>query len=348
MKNLSSECASSDPSWLRHFWQKQHQNCTTAVLSLGLGAVLLTAGAAQAQRIANESYPAVLAAQGRGGEARIEVLGQFYTQLPAVASHQGRIVLYRLEDGREGATGVFVNERYHTTLVPGAWSQLCYNSGAVQLATRQVQAANAPAKDRYDAISAVSIQPGQVNYLRVDMSANLAVLRPVTSAQALQEIGRTREQLHTVSRVAEFCIDTPSPSPAPAPALSTAYTLSADTLFAFDRSDRASMTHAGTVAIDQLLARVRSDYSRIDSINLVGHADPLGQLARNERLSVERAQTVRNYILQTAQWQAPVTAEGRGSREPVVTTCGDAPTPQAIACNLPNRRVTVEVMGVRR
>jgi len=300
-------------------------------LALGTGLVL-----------AQQSYPAVIESKSAGGEARIDVLGERYAQQSAVASSQSRIVIYRLADSRSGATSLFVDDRYHASLVPGAWSQLCYRTGPVEIATRQMDAATRPAKDRYDAISALTLAPGQVHYLRVSDANSRPMLRPVPAAQALQEMGTTREQLHTVSRVAQDCIEAATPVQA------QTYTLPADTLFAFDRSDRAGMTDAGTRAIDLLLSRMRSDYSRIDRVHLVGHADPLGRPERNERLAIERANTVRDYITQTGQLQVPMTAEGRNSREPVVRHCGPIATPQAIACNQPNRRVAVEVTGIRR
>lgn len=304
------------------------------------------ASAAQPLRQSSPSgpYPSVITAEAAGGQASIDVLGEAYTALPPVAPSQSRIVLYRPSDTRAGATSIFVDDRYHASLVPGAWSQLCYRTGAAELATRQMQAATSPARDRYDAISAITLAPGAVQYLRVDTSGRYPVLRPVASAQAQQEIAGTREQLHTVSRAGLACMDSAAPAPAPAPA----YTLTADTLFAFDRSDRAAMTEAGTRAIDMLLARLSQDYSRIERVHLVGHADPLGSAQRNERLAIERALTVREHILRTGNVAAPITVEGRGSREPVVSGCGNAATPQAIACNRPNRRVTVEVIGVRR
>ena len=317
---------------------------SSSLLALILtGACLLLAHPAHAQR--SESHPAVVEGPSvSGGQARIDVLGERFAQLPAVATSQSRIVVYRLDDNRDGATSVFVNDRYHTSLVPGAWSQLCYRTGPVEIATRQMQAATHPAKDRYDTISAITLQGGQVHYLRVSDTNNRPVLRPVPAAQALQELGSARLQLHTVSRVAQDCMEVMT---APAVPVQT-YTLSADTLFAFDHSDRAGMTDAGTRAIDLLLSRLSQDYSRIDRVHLIGHADPLGRPERNERLAIERAQTVREYITTTGSLQAPMTAEGRSSREPVVRHCGNTATPQAIACNQPNRRVAVEVTGVRR
>ena len=43
-----------------------------------------------------------------------------------------------------------------------------------------------------------------------------------------------------------------------------------------------------------------------------------------------------------------VTTEGRGAREPVVRSCSRVTTPESMACNQPNRRVAVEVTGLRR
>ena len=320
--------------------QKAKNWASQTLLVLSLLALSVAPIAVHAQ--SGGGYPAVMESKSAGGQAMIEVLGERYAQLPAVAAGQSRIVVYRLPDARTGATSIFVNDRYHTSLVPGAWSQLCHASGNVELATRQMNAATRPAKDRYDAISSLQLQSGQVHYLRVSEAGNTPLLRPVPLAQALQEIANTRMQLHTVSRVAQDCME------ASAPVVAQTYTLAADTLFAFDRSDRAGMTDAGTRAIDALLANLQRDYSRIDRVHLVGHADPLGLYERNERLAIERANTVRQYISQTGLLQAPMTAEGRGSREPVVRHCGPTATPQAIACNLPNRRVAVEVTGQRR
>lgn len=317
---------------------------STRVIAIGTG-LLLSASVALSQS-GMAPYPAVIEGSSlAGGQTRIEVLGERFAQLPAVARSQSRIVLYRLADSRPGATSIFVNDRYHDSLVAGAWSQLCYSSGPVELATRQMHAATRPAKDRYDAISVITLQDGQAHFLRLDMNEAQPLLRPVSAGQALQEIAATREQLHTVSRVAETCREVELPVAAP---VAQTYTLGADTLFAFDRSDRTGMTDAGTRAIELLLSRMAQDYSRIDRVHLIGHADPLGLPERNERLAIERAQTVRDYIGRTGLLQAPMTAEGRSSREPVVRHCGGSATPQAIACNLPNRRVVVEVTGVRR
>ena len=108
---------------------------------------------------------------------------------------------------RPGAASIFVNNRYHASLVPGAWSQLCLASGPATLATRHTLAANNPAKDRFDAVSTLTLTGGQVQYLRVNMRTEQSELGPVPAEQALQEMASTREQLHTVSRVTQTCAE---------------------------------------------------------------------------------------------------------------------------------------------
>lgn len=279
-------------------------------------------------------------------------LGVPFKPVAGVSSAQSRVVIYRgAQSPLPGATSIFLDGRYHASLEAGAWSALCYITGNVELGARQMLVGSAP-KDLPDTITAMSLMPGQTHYLRVQQSGAQPVLQPVAETQALQELVGAREQMHTVSRVAQACNEvlapvTPVLAPA-APIPAQTLTLPADTLFAFDRSDRDAMTDNGTRAIDSLLARLAQDFSRIDRVHLIGHADPLGSPERNERLAIERAQTVRDYIATTSQLQAPITTEGRGAREPVVLHCGSVASARAIACNQPNRRVAIEVTGVRR
>jgi OOP family OmpA-OmpF porin len=282
----------------------------------------------------------------------IASLGGPFKPSAGVSSMQSRVVLYRVaQSPLPGATSVFLDGRYHASLEAGAWSELCYKTGPTELGARQMRVGSLP-KDLPDTITAMSLMPGQTHYLRVQQSGAQPVLQPVAETQALQELVGAREQLHTVSRVAQACNEvlapvTPVLAPA-APIPAQTLTLPADTLFAFDRSDRDAMTDNGIRAIDSLLARLAQDFSRIDRVHLIGHADPLGSSERNERLAIDRAQTVRDYIASTGQLQAPITTEGRSAREPVVRYCGNAASARAIACNQPNRRVAIEVTGVRR
>ena len=122
--------------------------------------------------------------------------------------------------------------------------------------------------------------------------------------------------------------------------------LSGDTLFAFDRADAAGLTQQGLQAIDQLTAQIKAEFSRIDQVHVIGHTDPFGSDAYNDKLSAQRALTVQQHIQERGQFKGPVTSEGRGKRQLIVTHCGQAQTAENIACNQPNRRVSIEVTGI--
>ncbi len=288
-----------------------------------------------------------------GANARIDVLGSPFSEPPGTAASQSRILVYRGADslGLKGATGVFVNGQYHTSLVAGGYSQLCIEPGALEIGARQMRIGRT-AKDIYDSLTATRLLAGQSQYFAVYEDATRPVLKPVPAAQALQELAATRLQMHTVSRVtkAQDCLSAPAPvaTPAMVPAMPQQFALSGDALFAFGRSDAEGMTSQGLAVIDQLVSRIRSDYANINHIHVIGHADPLGSPAGNQRLSAERADTVRRYIERVSQISARITSEGRGSRQLVERSCGSVQSAAVIACNQPNRRVVVEVVGQRR
>ena len=283
------------------------------------------------------------------GATRIEVLGQNFSGLVPISAKQSRLVVYSLDDlALPGATSIFVNGTYHASLIKGAYSELCYSTGNVELGARQMEVGQRP-KDRADSVTALELQGARTHYLRVREQAGRPVLEPVPAEQAQRELPARRLQLHTISRVAQDCIYSAEPvQMAPAQPEPTRHPLSQDTLFAFARSDLAGLTGTGRQAIEQLLGRLRKDYSRIERLHIIGHADPLGDAARNERLSIDRANTVRQYIDTTAQLGVPVSIESRGSRELVVTDCPATDSAQARECHQPNRRVVIEVTGLRR
>ena len=297
-----------------------------------------------------------------GVNSRIEVLGALFTPPSGIVPSQSRMIFYRSNDsiGLKGATGVFVNGQYHTSLIPGGYSELCLEPGAVEIGTRQFHVGGA-AKDPYDTLTATRLQAAQNQYFAVYEEAGRPVFKPVPAAQALKELATARMQVHTISRVtkARECVQaqaTAAVTPAVTPVVTAVATtstvperfaLAGDALFAFGKSNAAGLTQAGLVAIDQLIASIRNDYNQVTHIHVIGHADPLGSTAANERLSEERAETVRRYIERVGPSVARITSEGRGSRQPVVNNCARVASPSAIACNQPNRRVVVEVLGHR-
>jgi OOP family OmpA-OmpF porin len=284
-----------------------------------------------------------------GVNARIDVLGGAFTPPTNIGVSQSRIVVYRNSNNQQlpGATGVFIQGQYHTSLVPGGYSQLCLPPGQFEVGARQFRVGQ-NARDSYDSVTAVALPPAQTQYLSVEESSGRPVMKPVTAAQALQELGATRLQMHTISRVTQAQNCMAVAAPVVAPVQPEQFILSTDTLFAFGRSDLNGLTASGRESLDVLTSRIRNTYVRVDKVHVIGHADPLGSPDSNERLSVNRANTVRQYLITNGQISAPVTSEGKGARQLVETRCARQPTTASIACNQVNRRVVTEVTGQRR
>lgn len=310
--------------------------------------LVMFAGAAWAQQDVGREDGGYLQSSQAGPNARIEVLGSTWRKLGAVGADQSRILVYRPEAGLlSGATSVFVNGQYHTSLVPGAYSHLCYAPGDLEVGARQMKAGSQP-KDLMDSITALSLRPAQTHYLRVVEQDGRPVLQPVAETVALGQLQGLRLQVHTVSRVtrAQACSDLVAPAVVAVPARQVA--LAADALFAFGQADADSMLLDGRQSLDRLIERLRNEYLQIERIHITGHADPLGSAPVNERLSQQRAATVREYLLVQGLSAARITSEGKGALETVVNHCGSRATASAIACNQPNRRVTIDVVGLLR
>lgn len=335
---------------------QQTNNPTTTNPSkpLTLGLVLGLSLLLSACAVGTRGAPATHSTSPSGTSlSSIEALAErFNLSNSPVSAAQSRIVFYRPAASTvDGASSIYINGRYHTSLVPGGYSPICIPPGQVELGVRHMDVQTRPNKDGFDSITEMRVTGGENQFIRVhDQGPRSIVLMPVRAQQALQELQSTRLQVHTVSRVvnASECIEAPAQPVQVVPATSSQQLqLAGDTLFRFNRSDRAGLTQDGLKAIDQLMAQIRNQFIRVDQIHVIGHADPIGNDRSNQILSAARAQTVRDYIASRYDPSTRITSEGRGEREPVVR-CGDRPTPANIACNQPNRRVDLEVTGQQR
>jgi OOP family OmpA-OmpF porin len=138
---------------------------------------------------------------------------------------------------------------------------------------------------------------------------------------------------------------TPEPVAAPPPPAQPVKTttLAADTLFALNSFQLRPQAKA---KLDQFAAELdQFDYQRI---HISGHTDPTGGAQLNERLSRQRAEAVKRYLVTKGLPASKISAEGMGSSMPVVTDkkCSKLPRGQMIACFQPDRRVDIEVTGV--
>ena len=146
----------------------------------------------------------------------------------------------------------------------------------------------------------------------------------------------TRTQETTVVTTPPPPPPAPLPPPPPAPVMKK-YTLSASELFAFN----SAKLGPNQPKLDEVAATMKAN-SDIASVTIVGYTDRIGSKPYNQKLSEERANSVKAYLEAKGVAATRLTAVGKGEADPVVECKDEKKRPALIKCLEPNRRVEIE------
>jgi OmpA-OmpF porin, OOP family len=135
--------------------------------------------------------------------------------------------------------------------------------------------------------------------------------------------------------VAPAPVAPPPPAPVPAAPVSEKVTFAADAFFDVNKS---VLKPDGKAKLDDLVSKMAG--INLEVIIAVGHTDSDGSDALNNKLSVSRAEAVKNYLAGKGVEKNRVYTEGKGKKQPVA----DNKTKEGKA---KNRRVEIEVVGTR-
>lgn len=128
------------------------------------------------------------------------------------------------------------------------------------------------------------------------------------------------------------------------PVMTESLDLSVDAMFAFDKFAQKDMLPQGRSQLDALAQKIRRyDAQGLAQVKITGHTDYLGDEMYNHNLSLLRAQTVRNYLVDQGINPKHIWATGMGEIQPAVSCAKTLPKRQLIECLQPNRRVEVQV-----
>lgn len=99
-------------------------------------------------------------------------------------------------------------------------------------------------------------------------------------------------------------------------------------------ADKNELTPESKPVMDQ----IRTELSRrpFPEITVIGHTDSVGSAAYNDSLSLKRAETMRQMLIEAGISPNLISVAGRGSRERIVKTEDGVPEPR-------NRRVEISV-----
>lgn len=97
-------------------------------------------------------------------------------------------------------------------------------------------------------------------------------------------------------------------------------------------------THRLAPGAEPVLAELRAALAAMPAPEVVvtGHTDRVGSLEANDKLSLARAETVRELLAAAGVDRAQISVVGRGEREPLVPTADEVAEPR-------NRRVEIKI-----
>lgn len=122
------------------------------------------------------------------------------------------------------------------------------------------------------------------------------------------------------------------------------FTFATDALFQFDKAGVEQMVAGGQRKLGALAAALKG-WKAIEAIEITGHTDRLGKDEYNNKLSLRRAENVRDFLIARDLPDSKIGVSGLGETEPIVHCNGTKKDAGLIACLQPNRRVEITVRG---
>lgn len=131
-----------------------------------------------------------------------------------------------------------------------------------------------------------------------------------------------------------------APPPPPPPAPPQTMTLDSTRLFELN----SARIVPPVPELDAFAGALQSN-PQIANVMITGHTDQLGSAAYNQKLSQQRAEAVKAYLVGKGIAASRLTAQGMGSTK-LVTVCKEKTRAAMIKCGEPNRRVVVDPITV--
>jgi OOP family OmpA-OmpF porin len=143
--------------------------------------------------------PRTLETNQAGPNAIIDVLSDKFVATEVPAQEQ-KLVIYRHPKyaQSDGVVSLFINERYHASLVAGGFTEVCLPRGAVNIKLRNTKAAQ---RTNANFTTAQINMAEQIGYLSVFDDSGAPTMVKVTEATALAELNDLLRQVHTLSRM---------------------------------------------------------------------------------------------------------------------------------------------------
>lgn len=262
-------------------------------------------------------------------------------QMSNLGEYQAMAVFYRLDDVSEAPANVYVNGHYQASLLPNTFSArvVCANKQTFGVALNSAKHFDNINNGLYE-----TLPVGDVAFFRVvQNAAGVLELKRVSAELAQADLVNTKAVAQTLSRAPE-----PHALQCSAPVLHMTR-LSANALFGFNQFAYEKMEASAYHELDVISSKINElGDNRVQKIVVTGYTDPEGSDEYNRDLSQKRAEVVQAALREKIRVNVPMETVGLGETELRVGDCAVKHMKDVVArqaCNLPNRRVEVTVIG---
>ncbi len=111
---------------------------------------------------------------------------------------------------------------------------------------------------------------------------------------------------------------------------------------------KATLKAHGEAKLDEIIAQLKQ--VSLEAAVVIGHADRIGTDAVNQKLSEQRAEAVKTYLISKGLNSKLIYIEGKGSESPATKPdeCKGLEKNKVINCLQPDRRVDIEILTIGR
>jgi outer membrane protein OmpA-like peptidoglycan-associated protein len=243
-------------------------------------------------------------------------LGENYIANPHVDNEQSRLVLFRsLSAQPAGVISVYLDEKYHVSLQPNAYSVFCIESNTAEIRTR-LTLSNVDQKPELDTRYQVTFKKAGSQFVRViEQDDGRTRLEEVPTRIANEELKGARQQVHTHSRavVVRPCKDAQQVKQMFDP---NVITFGSDIIFELNKTDLSSLSSDSQESLNHVVDKINKKYAHASQVkvHLVGYADEGLDESSNARIALARVGTVQAFLMANGLRKTELTYEWRSSK----------------------------------
>ncbi|MBK5145604.1 OmpA family protein [Budviciaceae bacterium BWR-B9] len=254
--------------------------------------------------------------------------GGQYVPVSNVSEHLAQVVFYRAlysNDVEVGVSNVYVDQEFQGALRDGEFTVFCVEPGKHII---EAYMDDAPKyKGKYRPESHVEFTGGKTYFIETNRAPEAGIPVTVDRLQAENKLfgykgGKTINRASAV-RVCEYQEGAPL----------------GNILFSFAGKNISDIEVGGGGIIKGMVENIIKLPANTQ-VNIVGHADPVGNQVFNQKLSVQRAETVKDILISYGVSPSMLFATGQGANNPTVD-CTGLLANERNYCNRANRRVDI-------